>query len=475
MGSSVSNKITTDKLVYYVNAIDPRCYSGGTSVIDVSPSKYSNGSLVNGVTYSRGSFVFDGIDDYINTGVDFSWSNAQPFTIGVLFNLDSFAFTRGIFGKPNNSFSTPVDCSGWEWRFQVRSSQLNFSYFNSGGSNMIDLIHPISIVTGQWYYAVVTWNGIISKLYVNGIPVAADWDIPGAFVNRTSNAIIGFSYGQNCRSNYFAGRIPLVQIYDKTLSDSEVYQNYKAYSRRFTLAEPQFTTFVDNGTISTSGLTMNLDAGNRNSYKPFNFNWSDISGNNNNGTLQNGAVFFYDNGGTLQFDGSNDKVAVNSGSTLNLTNQLSLEVVFRPSTSNQNSGVISKWTTGAGTNNSYLFYLGQDISTNKFSFVIQQSDGTLKFLNTAFSYFSFNWYHVVCVADGSTMRMYINGVLQPEVQTYDGTIKSTTKKLTVGGLREEDGVASFNGRVGIARVYNRPITQSEVTQNFNVTRSRYSL
>jgi hypothetical protein len=87
MGSSVSNKITTDKLVYYVNAIDPRCYSGGTSVIDVSPSKYSNGSLVNGVTYSRGSFVFDGIDDYINTGVDFSWSNSQPFNIGVLFNL----------------------------------------------------------------------------------------------------------------------------------------------------------------------------------------------------------------------------------------------------------------------------------------------------------------------------------------------------------------------------------------------------
>ena len=64
------------------------------------------------------------------------------------------------------------------------------------------------------------------------------------------------------------------------------------------------------------------------------------------------------------------------------------------------------------------------------------------------------------------MRIYKNGIVDPTTQTYDGTIKTSTKKLVVGTLREEDSVYNYAGKIAFARVYNRALTQAEVTQNY---------
>ena len=35
--------------------------------------------------------------------------------------------------------------------------------------------------------------------------------------------------------SYFPGQIPVVRLYNKALTTSEVFQNYKSYQRRFSL------------------------------------------------------------------------------------------------------------------------------------------------------------------------------------------------------------------------------------------------
>lgn len=234
MSGNISNKITTDQLIYYVNAIDPRCYSGGTSIIDLSPSNYSNGSLINGVSYNNGSFLFDGVNDYIDTGVDFSWSTSGKFTICALFNTNNTSlFNQGIFGKPNTTFGTGIDCTGYEWRFFLRYSQLKFAYWSTGGVAILNITSSELIQQNTWYYCVIVYSNNVAYLYLNGVLVGSDLSVVGTFINRTNNAMVGFTYGDNCTSGYFNGKIPLVQIYNKELSGSEILQNYKAISRRF--------------------------------------------------------------------------------------------------------------------------------------------------------------------------------------------------------------------------------------------------
>ena len=56
------------------------------------------------------------------------------------------------------------------------------------------------------------------------------------------------------------------------------------------------------GSIITSGLILNLDAGNVASYPGSGTTWTDLSGNGNNGTLINGPTFNSSNGGSILFD-----------------------------------------------------------------------------------------------------------------------------------------------------------------------------
>lgn len=217
--------------------------------------------------------------------------------------------------------------------------------------------------------------------------------------------------------------------------------------------------------IVTSGSVLNLDADLVMSYPQTNTTWYDISGNAINGTLINGPTF--DSVGAISFDGASDKVECLSTSLLNLSSTLSLEILMYPTSLNQNSGVLCKWTDGGGlTDNSYLFYLGQDATNSRYGFAIRQSNNTSRLLLPTTEYSINTWTHIVCTADGSTMRIYKNGVVDSTTQTYDGTIRTSAKKLVVGTLREEDSVYNYTGKIAFARVYNRALTQAEVTQNY---------
>ena len=228
--------------------------------------------------------------------------------------------------------------------------------------------------------------------------------------------------------------------------------------------------------IVKSGLVLYLDAGSPNSYYGGTGTvWKDMSGNGNNGTLTNGPTFNSANGGSIVFDGASDKVECLSTPTLNITSTISLEIMMYPTLLNQNSGVLTKWTTGSGTNNSFSFYLGQDASNSRYGFGIQQSNNVIRKLFPTTNYIVNTWTHIVCVADGTTMRIYNNGVGDVTTQSYDGTIKLTTKKLVVGSLREEDSIYNYRGRIGFSRIYNRALTSTEVSQNFNATRARFGI
>ena len=67
-----------------------------------------------------------------------------------------------------------------------------------------------------------------------------------------------------------------------------------------------------NPKIVTDGLVLCYDAANDRSYPNTGTTWTDLAGSNN-GTLTNGPTFDTTNGGSIVFDGTNDRISIPIG------------------------------------------------------------------------------------------------------------------------------------------------------------------
>jgi hypothetical protein len=211
--------------------------------------------------------------------------------------------------------------------------------------------------------------------------------------------------------------------------------------------------------IITDGLVLNLDAGNPASYPGSGTTWSDLSGNGNNGTLVNGVGYNSGNGGSLSFDGTNDYAistqnfifSSNNPLTISVwikTNSLTLDGAYyrRILSFNTNYG-ISTTTTSVG-----WYTAGADLITP-----VTISTGL--------------WYKVDCIYTGTQYQTYLNGVL---ANSFTSTFPATSSQLWIGRFHSSND-GRFNGNIAQASIYNRALSASEVSQNFNATRSRFGI
>jgi hypothetical protein len=72
------------------------------------------------------------------------------------------------------------------------------------------------------------------------------------------------------------------------------------------------------------------------------------------------------------------------------------------------------------------------------------------------------WYHLACTFDNSTVKIYVNGVLEGTTAvTFNGFDYVNGKKVIVGGTMEAFDVP-FKGTIDNLRFYNRVLTAAEV-------------
>jgi hypothetical protein len=81
------------------------------------------------------------------------------------------------------------------------------------------------------------------------------------------------------------------------------------------------------------------------------------------------------------------------------------------------------------------------------------------------------WGHWTIVYNGTHVRIYRNGV-------YEGQQATTGTANWTGGLKIGNyiyGGYSWNGQIAVARMYNRALSDSEVSQNFQAFKPRFGL
>ena len=198
-----------------------------------------------------------------------------------------------------------------------------------------------------------------------------------------------------------------------------------------------------------------------------------------------GATFVEGKLGTaLHFDGVDDYMEVPDSGVLRLTTPFTLEAWVHPegegSETNRNNPII--WKLGSiGTNeDNYGLAWGSSPCYGGIShaFIIRierASDGE-DFRTCSYSHPINQWYHVVGLYDGTTLQIYVNGVL--EGVNYVGSFLpyAGSAPLQIGGLTLSDAESqgSFTGTIDEVRIYNRALSKEEVEQHYQaeITSSR---
>jgi hypothetical protein len=233
-----------------------------------------------------------------------------------------------------------------------------------------------------------------------------------------------------------------------------------------------------NPRIVTDGLVLCLDAGNRRSYPATGTVWTDLSGQENNGTLISSPIFSTSNLGLFQFNGTSNYITILHKNILHQTTQMTLEVFATAnwSTMTGERSIISKSQNGGY--GIYVNSLGLDDLTAYF--YIAGSYRPVSVNRT--SLISNRFYHIVATYDGQVAKLYIDGTLESTYThpTASPITYSSNNSLMIAaepgaGTSPQSFSFCFPGSVSSAKIYNRAITIQEVSQNFNAIRGRYGI
>ena len=204
--------------------------------------------------------------------------------------------------------------------------------------------------------------------------------------------------------------------------------------------------------IVTNGLVLALDAANPKSYISGSTVWGNLVNPLLSGSLINGPTFNSENGGSIVFDGINDSVALNGTPT---TTTFTINTWLYPLSGSDSYGTILSYINTTG-----IWYRGV---TKKITFFYSNLDHLTNNTLTENT-----WNNIVIVNNAGSVNFYINNTL--DTATYTGAPSFTMTNIGDDPLSE-----SYKGRISVMQVYNRALTQAEVTQNYNATKGRFGL
>jgi len=238
-------------------------------------------------------------------------------------------------------------------------------------------------------------------------------------------------------------------------------------------------TFGGAQPIVTDGLVFAVDAANYESYPGSGTTWSDLVGSNN-GTLINGPTFDSGNGGSIVFDGTNDYIDCGNPTELQLTGDtITTEHIFS-CTENRNSiyypCLLSRRTHWLANDTQYSVFLTNDgTNMDQRTGFFRAGSGAVT-ANTTLN--DGNIHFLTCVYDGSTLKIYHNGELDCTPVSSTGNMNSIDTNVYIGVALANSSINYTYvspSNIYLTRIYNRALSSTEITQNYNALKSRFGL
>ena len=232
------SEIVTDGLILHLDASNSNSYPGnGSTWYDISGN--NNDAIINGPTFSNSSiehFVFDGSDDEI---ASLDLSSHSDLTIEIWYYNNTTSGQHDLLSYNGNSGSYTFSNNN----FRTDGNGLGAANFNG-----------VNQISNQWVRFVYVKN---SRVYINN-----------TVTNKTSgndNPYGPLKIGDT-RSDvgqHFDGKVALVRVYNRNLTDQEIALNYQAFNAVVNGAQissgSASSTSIDEG-LSFGTLAANLTA-----------------------------------------------------------------------------------------------------------------------------------------------------------------------------------------------------------------------
>ena len=428
------------------------------STLGLSGSTWIDQSSYNNDATLYGSIVTDSINNEIVLSLDGINDYILP-TNGFGNVLDT-GLTYELWARPTTSSNgtllaewsgTPT--TGWN------DSQMGFvsNKINAGVySNVLS-----SYITGptfsvnNWYNIVMTYNHLtnIVSLYINGYLFSTVSTVklnpPATYLSLgrpdTANNYLGGLTG------YFKGYIGSWRIWDGPLDSTDILLNYNTNRE-------SYDTFITNNSI------LYLDAGSTYSYPGSGSVWYDLSAQDNDATMTN-VTYTGVNGGYFTFNGTSTSKGSLTSSKYNVAySGKTVFVTAYLSSAMSNATFRAILGSSAGSRN-FNLYLYQDNSGN---YQLHYSAGGQGGFSSNLTFTPGTWFTAaVTHTTGNLVSYYFNGQL---VGTHSGVFSQY--------LASTEGVGGadnfWDGRIGLASVYKVALSSSEILQNHNSVKNRYS-
>lgn len=426
--------------------------------------------------------MFDGVDDNINIGDVTAYNFARTQSISVsAWVYVSGTGTQCIVGKFSSSYV------GWE--VQLQSGRLRFWMASTVTTNNIMVVDNLTMA-GGWHHVAVTYDGTSTssgvRLYVDGVlstNVVVYDNLTSNITYAASPLVIGRRVSVE---DPFSGKMFDVRVYNRALAGSEIgniYNTSKPGARpddalypgnllgHWKLDDTQNTTKRDSSGNGNHGTPTGVAAGFMYQGADVPFSWQNEVGYSGTTDLipQNSRIPTQDVlGSVLQvtgpaprnaklidsfcgtFDGVDDRGATATNPTIAGAFTLAAWVYW--------GGAANKAIAGryAGAGTGYLLYVGSGGVLQLYT-----ANGTPTFASGQ-TIPSNTWVHVAGRWDGTSIRIYLNGVGQ--AGTNSGTPVNPGApgvNFAIGGF--EGGTSGlFNGRICDVELYAVALSDADV-------------
>lgn len=220
-----------------------------------------------------------------------------------------------------------------------------------------------------------------------------------------------------------------------------------------------------NPTIVASGLTYYMDPANIRSYPGTGTTAKNLPNSNQYiGTMNNSVVYSSSNNGIFQFDGIDDDISLSSNISLTVPFSIDFWAFSSTATSGVKSPLGDSATSGIGLD----LYMVWGTSPYYYFFT-SNTDATRTSLTG--SNISNGWHHIVIVCDSGARYLYIDGA----VNVQDAKTANNNGIINRIGTGGTPATYYWPGSIGPVKYYNIALSATQILQNFNALRGRYSI
>jgi hypothetical protein len=476
-----------------------------------------NHGTVNGATLTSDrnggagkAYSFDGVNDFIKC--NYGGPSGNP-VLTLSFWIKSSQSTYGhLIGYGSNAGS------GQDIRVFINGNCSNSIAFDTYDNQKA----KSTMFSNEWDNYTIIYNGnlgnntTVSSFYKNGVLMITEcFNVNISSTNISSLFPIVFGrYHGTAQTGFYNGLLDDVMIYNRLLTQQEITALYSGVppctptSSTTNLSIPStslpFTwnglTFNNSGSQTAtltnakgcdSAATLNLTVTNTIpnyvptnglvGYWPFNGNANDESGNGNHGTVHTGTTLSSDRNNvplrSYEIDGINcfTMRGIELPAELNQNTDYTINIWFKSNDPNKTNQTIfntfphnvidvtifSTWPSQPNTMCSW-------IGNGTYPWLIDGNNCYWNFSNYT------QWHHLVVIKTSSKIDYYVDNNLSKSQIAPNNFITNQLFHLIVGGINlNADNsslcYASFKGKLDDIAIYNRALTQQEITQLYTGT------